>query len=284
VKSDSADEKKVAAADAGSEAAVTPVSPNYRVQSLERGLDILLALASGPTTLTQIARATGLSKATTFRLLTSLAHRHTVVKDSAANLYSLGPGAMVLGRGAGHSGGWVAELARSALAQLREQTQETVTVHVAAGSDRICIEEVPSPLPIRYTASIGASSPLSVGSAGKVLLAFMHEDVANRLIETIEPIAYPDGRIVHRDALRREVEATRRRGWAASSGERVPGASAVSVPVRGPHGGVAALSVLGPSSRFPTRRLPQLAAVLRRTAVEIESGTDSLGKREPASL
>ncbi|HKP17911.1 MAG TPA: IclR family transcriptional regulator [Gaiellaceae bacterium] len=256
------------------------------MQSLERGLDILLALAAGPATLTEIAGRTGLSKATAFRLLASLGHRHTVVKDSATNLYFLGPGAMVLGRGAGLAGGWISDLVRSALTRLWQETEETVTVHVSAGNDRICIEELPSPLPLRYTASIGASSPLVIGSAGRVLLAFMPEDVAERLIQSSPPVSYPDGTLVDHDELRRRVERTRRRGWATSSGERVPDASAVSVPVRGAHGTVAALSVLGPSARFPEGRFPALLAALRRAADEIEhaAGAPAAGERESATL
>ncbi len=253
----------------------------YRVQSVERSLDILLALAEGPATLTHIAQRTGLSKPTTFRLLASLGHRHTVVKDSAANLYFLGPGAMVLGRGAGDAGGWVSDPVRGVLVRLLDETKETVTLHVSAGTDRICIEELPSPLPLRYTASIGSAAPLAIGSAGKILLAFMRAEIAERLIATAKSAQYADGTVVDRDELRRQVQTVRKRGWATTSGERVTGASSISVPVRGAHGSLAALSVLGPSERFPRDRFEILLGRLRAAATEIERATvDPFGARE----
>jgi DNA-binding IclR family transcriptional regulator len=248
-------------------------STAYRVQSVERSLDILLALAEGPASLTRVAERTGLSKPTAFRLLASLGYRHVVVKDSTANLYFLGPGAMVLGRGVGHTGGWISDLVKGVLSRLLDGSKETVTLHVSAGTDRICIEELPSPLPIRYTASVGSAAPLAIGSAGKILLAFMRPEVAERLIATAESARYADGRVVDRDELRRQVEATRKRGWATTSGERVPGASSISVPIRGAHGSLAALSVLGPTERFPRRRFEILLGQLRAAAEEIERET-----------
>ena len=241
----------------------------YRVQSVERGVDILLVLAAGPATLTEIVRATGLSKATAYRLLATLGYKRVVVKD-ANNLYFLGPGSMMLARGADKSNGWIGALAKPALTRLAESTRETVTVHVRTGRHRMCIDEVPSSQPIRYTATIGALAPLSVGSAGRILLASIQPDECARLIADLELASFTNATIRDREVLRREVALTRKRGWATSSGERVPGASSLSVPITGLYGTVAALSVLGPKDRLPPERHPPLLAEMRRAAAEVE--------------
>jgi DNA-binding IclR family transcriptional regulator len=240
----------------------------YRVQSIERGVEILLVLAAGPATLTEIVRATGLSKATAYRLLVALGYKRMVVKDPN-NLYFLGPGSMTLARGADKSNGWIGALAKPALTRLAETTRETVTVHVRAGHDRICIDEVPSSQPIRYTATVGALAPLSVGSAGRILLASIPPEECARLIAELELPSFTAATINDRETLRREVALTRKRGWATSSGERVPGARSFSVPITTLYGTVAVLSVLGPKDRLPPERQPSLLAEMRRATEEI---------------
>jgi DNA-binding IclR family transcriptional regulator len=253
----------------------------YRVQSIERGVDILLVLTAGPATLTEIVRETGLSKATAYRLLATLAYKRMVVKDPT-NLYFLGPGSITLARGADKSNGWIGALAKPALTRLAESTRETVAVHVRAGHDRICIDEVPSSQPIRYTATIGALVSLSVGSAGRVLLASLPPDECERLIAELELPSFTAATINDRETLRKEVALTRKRGWATSSGERVPGARSISVPISGLYGTVAALSVLAPKDRLPPERQSSLLAEMRDVTEEVESMIAEIERQDNA--
>jgi len=242
-----------------------------RVQSVERSIDILMALSTGPHSLTQVARMTGLSKGTTHRLLATLDHEGLVLKNTLDNMYMLGPGILRLVRGAARGIGSIALLAEPALTKLRDQTGETVTLHVSVGVERICIEEIPSLEPVRYSAPVGSRAPLHVGSAGKVLLAFEDPEELERALTMLPLDALTPDTITDPQSLREELAMVRQNGWASSHGERVPDAAAVSVPVFSNGRIVASLSLLGPASRLTDevriRQLPDL----RKAAAAFET-------------
>lgn len=232
-----------------------------RVQSIERGIDVLMALVQGPRTLTEITRLTGLSKGTAFRMLASLGYENVVVK-AEDNTYMLGPGCLRLLDGVMHGVGAIIGAGRIALNGLREATGETVAIHVRVGTDRICIEELPSTQAIRYSSTVGSSAPLHVGSAGRVLLAYTDSEKLERMLDTLQAT---DPRL-DVATLAKELEVIRSRGYDLSEGERVHGAAAISAPILGRQGFVAALSVLGPDFRFTRERRLDLVAELRTAA------------------
>lgn len=244
---------------------------SQRVQSIERAIDILNVLAAGPKTLTEVARLSRLPKGTASRLLASLAYGDLVLKDPFDRAYVLGPGLMRLVRSVTQSFDPLVTLARPELTRLWVQTQETISLHVRLGTERVCIEELPSPNPLRYTASVGASAPLHIGSAGKVLLALQEPARLPSIVATLSMQPLTQRTIIDREELMAELETVRRSGWATSEGERVLGAVAVSVPLRGTHGEIIALSVLGPTQRLDRTRLMALVPKLKKSAAVIES-------------
>jgi DNA-binding IclR family transcriptional regulator len=242
---------------------------SYRVQSIERGIEILKALTEGPKSVTQIASETGLAKGTAFRLLASLGHHQFVVREPGSSRYLLGPGLLPLVQEITTTFGWIGSLAGEPLRELWQRTGETVTVHVRIGTNRACVEELPSEQPVRYTASVGATDPIHVGSAGKVLLAFLDEDDLQKLMPHLRLGAVTSRSITSRQQLDEELRRTRELGWAESEGERIEGAAAVSVPVRLP-GMLAALSVLGPVQRMNADERARIVPQALNTAATIE--------------
>jgi len=249
-----------------------------RVQSIERGIDILMALAHGPKTLAEVTRATGLSKATAFRILGSLGYENLVVKNNSHS-YTLGPGCLRLIQGATQGDGAITAVAGPALDALWKATEETVALHIRVGLERICVEEIPGPQPIRYVSTVGASAPLTIGSAGRVLLAYT---ASSEFESVLTAILRADAGTHSADEawLRDELDTIRRRGYALSAGERVHGAAAISVPIHGRHGFVAALSVLGPDFRLNKRRRLEMLPQLLQAAAQIG---DILGESRGAS-
>jgi DNA-binding IclR family transcriptional regulator len=243
-----------------------------RVQSVDRAIDILMALVAGPKTLTDVCRATGLSKGTAFRLLRSLADRGLVLKDPGRdNHYLLGPNLLRFAQGVTLGLGSLGTLAAPVLTRVSELTEETVTLHVRLGVERICIYVIPSPNALRYTASPGSKAPLHVGAAGLVLIAFLDEEEIEQVLSSLpQPLeVVTEDTVTEMETLRRRLAGVRGSGYAISSGERVPGAAAVSVPIRAHGELVAALSILGPETRLPPETLERYAAELQGAAAEI---------------
>jgi IclR family acetate operon transcriptional repressor len=258
-------------------ARAAPISELHpgRVQAVTRAIDVAMALRDGPRRLSDISRATGLSKGTAFRLVQTLSYRSLVFKDPDTDLYMLGPGALGLMQGVLLGLGGVVAGRSDTLRKLQLTSGETVAVHVRMGMERVCIYELPSPNPLRYTLGIGATSPLHAGAAGKAILAMLPDNEVERILRRLGMPRVTERTIVDSLALMAELKRTRARGYATSTGEVVPGACAVSVGFSALDGTLAVVSVYGPETRIPTARYPELVRGLRSAARNL---ADSLSR------
>jgi len=196
---------------------------------LDKAFAVVGALEGGPLALAGLVDATGLSRPTAHRLAVALV-AHGMVARTGDGRFALGP--RLTGLSLPHA-------ARPALERLRDETGESVQLYVRRGDRRVCVASLESPHGLRTIVAVGASLPLSVGSAGKV--------------------------------LRGDSESARR-GWAQSVEEREPGVASVSAPVCDGGGSVvAAVSVSGPIGR--TTRSPG-----RRYAAAVKAAAASIGR------
>jgi IclR family acetate operon transcriptional repressor len=227
------------------------VEAQASVRSVERAIDILLALSGGPRRLADISTDAELSRPTTYRLLSTMKLKGVVLQDHITGDYRLGPACFrLMSSMANGNAGFPVE-ATKALERLRDATSETVAVHVMAGSSRICVQELSSPHSIRYTSGLGATAPLYCGSAGKVLLAFLPQREREQTLRSLRLAPVTGNTITDPAALRAELTEIAGSGTATSVGERVAGAVGVSAPVFDSAGRVlAAISVLGPAERL----------------------------------
>jgi DNA-binding IclR family transcriptional regulator len=135
-----------------------------------------------------------------------------------------------------------------ALERLRQETGETVSLHTILGEERVCIAEFVSPEQIRMESGVGHVYPLYAGAAGKVLIAWDEERLSR--LPALLPAVGP-GTIRSHEELEAELAAVRRRGYATSTSEVVPGAASLAVPVFDSNGAVAAaINVAGPATRW----------------------------------
>jgi len=221
-----------------------------------------IAEAGRPLTLTEIAAAVDVSMPTARRLLKALESRDLIVADSEPRGYVLGFGIMQLARVILDRDDLIAASA-PALERLRTESGETVSLQRLVDDQRVPVAELLSPHSIRMMSGVGTPYPLDRGAAGKAILAFL----ADYRIERLTAVSSaPQG-------LRQELDAVRRRGWAISAAEVVPGARSVAAPILDFTGGVcASLNVTGPVERFTE----QVAVSLAPTVVEIAAGITHL--------
>jgi DNA-binding IclR family transcriptional regulator len=219
---------------------------------LDKAFVVLDVIEQRPRSLADLVDVTGLSRATAHRLATAL-EAHGMVRRDDEGRFALGARLIALGRAAIESVP-LAAAAAAALEELRDATGESVQLYVREGDRRICVAALQSPHGLRTIVPLGASLPLDVGSAGRLLLG-------------PDPSSNGNGKGAPRAAADP--------GWVASVGEREAGVASVSAPVRDAAGRVvAAVSVSGPierTTRQPGRRYgPAVVAAARRVEREAE--------------
>ena len=107
---------------------------------------------------------------------------------------------------------------------------------------------------LRLEVQLGNPYPLHAGASSKAFLAFLSaEEIELYLAQHhLDPVT--EKTIVDPEALRLELAAIKRRGYATSQGERQVGAASIAAPVFDHDGHViAVLSAAGPLSRFKPR-------------------------------
>ncbi len=226
--------------------------PRPGTQAVSRAVGLLKAFtdARPEWRLADIAREAGLHRATVHRLLGALEREGMIARDESGELYRLGPEAIALGARAVRATD-LRGSARAELESLARITGETATLEVPVGTDMLILDEVLGPALVGATASLGTRWPMKRTSTGKAVLA----------------------------ARRRKPDAESRRGYAVAREELERGYSAVGAAILDAAGvPIAAISVGGPTIRFPAPRIPKLGAIVRDAATRISA---TLGHREP---
>jgi DNA-binding IclR family transcriptional regulator len=216
----------------------------------------------------EIAQAVRLPKSTVHRLLCDLAETGLVERTREGG-YRLGYRMWRLGRIARPYDALV-RLARPHLRGLAERSRESAFLTVREGRHSVCIDAVEGPEYIRMSLRIDATAPLHLGASNRILLAFLPVDESHHMIQRLEPDA------TRRERLWHDLARIRSEGYAYSTAQLTPGASAIAVPVLDRKGGgFAGLSVGGPTDRFPLDRaralLPDLFAAANALADARES-------------
>ena len=261
------------------------VDDNSPVRAITRAIDVLTSLEDGPQTLARIAERTELSKPTVHRILATLGRSQFAIQNPATGEYVLGPGCLGIADAVLRGLGGLGMLARGTLEALTESSQETVALHVPAGTQRVCVAQVPSPQPVRYTSSVGAAKPIYTGSMGKILLAFTDEDDRRELFDRLQLVAVTSTTVTDRSQLEAQLIQARKRGYAVSRGEQADGVAAISAPVFAANGHImAALSVLGPSARMPDPTMNKLRPLVIAAAKEVSTSLGYDGRRLAASV
>jgi DNA-binding IclR family transcriptional regulator len=250
----------------------TPGVP--RNQSLERAVAILraVALPSGPATTTEIAAAVGLPRATTSRMLATLADAGLVDRPPGSQGWILGYEATRLGRAADPYGILIRR-AQAPLEELAASTGESSLLAVTRGAlDVEILSQVDAPNLLRATNWVGRRFELHASVSGKLAYARLPPDVLEALLAEQRFERYTEYTIVDRERFRAEIACVRRDGHARSVDELELGLTmvGVDVPTSTPRAGVASVGIMGATARIAPR-LDQALQAVRATAAQISS-------------
>ena len=247
-----------------------------RVQSVERAVALLDAIAVGPargSTVAELALACGINRATAWRLLATLEGRGLVDRDPATSRYQIGYTVARLAAAAGADG----VVRRGHHVGERSSAQSGEAVSRAAGrrSGLVYVDEVapPAVLTVNWLAR---PVPLHATSTGKAWLAWLPEAEARGVLGPVLD-GFTDATVTDPERLLAEFGQIRDCGYAVSAGELEPALCGVSAPVlrRGEDRPLAVFSIWGYADRIPPSRLPALGAVAIEAAAAVESALRS---------
>jgi IclR family transcriptional regulator, pca regulon regulatory protein len=256
----------------------TPARDSDFVQSLDRGLAVIRAF--GPDrerlSLSEVARATGLTRAAARRFLLTLVKLGYVRSDGRE--FSLRPRVLELGY-AYLSGLAMPEIAAPHLEELVARLRESSSISVLDGHHIVYVARVPTKRIMTVAISVGTRFPAFATSMGRVLLAAMSDEDFERYLEeaTFEPLT---ARTVTDPArLRDIVKEVAKQGYAIVDQELEEGLRAVAAPIRGSGDAViAAINVSAHASRVSLGAMrTELLPALLETARHIETDLKSQG-------
>jgi IclR family transcriptional regulator, pca regulon regulatory protein len=246
------------------------------VQSLDRGLAVIRAF--GPDrerlSLSEVARATGLTRAATRRFLLTLVKLGYVRNDGRE--FSLRPRVLELGY-AYLSGLAMPEIAAPHLEELVARVRESSSISVLDGHHIVYVARVPTKRIMAVAISVGTRFPAYATSMGRVLLAGMSPEELDRYLAeaALEPIT---ARTVTEPArLRDIVTEVARQGYAIVDQELEEGLRAIAAPIRGTGESVtAAINLSAHASRVSMAAMrSELLPLLLETARRIEADLKS---------
>lgn len=219
------------------------------IRAVGRALSIFDAYDNEHTSLSlqDIAERIQMPKTTAFRLVATLERAGFLIRLDNQQ-YCLSLKLARLG-GLVRSTLSIRDIARPVMLEVNEQTSETIALNGIVGVDRIVLEVVDTPAPLMSMLRLGEHMPLLYGASGRMLMAHMPLDQLEEVLRI--NVREPN---FDRAALDQQLQRFRRQGYALTRGQRVPGLTAIAVPIFDLEGRVPySLALTGPSVRVDPR-------------------------------
>lgn len=243
----------------------------YFVPGLHRGLLVLEALAEAqkPLSISDIARALGVTRSAAFRLVYTL--RHTGFIESEQDSKKVRLGGRVLSLGFSYLAGMsIIETAQPELDLLRDATGITAHIGIRDNRDLLYLACAHSRSGFVSTINVGSRFAVHMTPMGWLLLS----DLAPRRIGELFPDqpykALTEHSPLTLEALLDRVMKAGAQGYVVSRGILEPGGSSICAPVLNAQNKVvAAIDISGPDVGFDETRMDQYLSEVRAAAQRI---------------
>lgn len=221
------------------------------VRSINRALRILKCFNWNERefTLTEVSQKVDLAKSTTSRLLSTLESEGFISKNEKTNHYKLGNAIYFLGLIAKESID-LKQICQSIMEEICHSTKETVNLYLLDNLEKVCFNQVESPLAIKRYVRIGERSPIWYGATGKSILAYLDESIWYDMSKELKK--YTEKTVVDPDEFISELNTIKARGYSVSIGEKEHDVGCVAAPIFDDSKKViGCVSISGPQYRFP---------------------------------
>jgi IclR family pca regulon transcriptional regulator len=225
------------------------------VQSFARGLAVIRAFnAERPEqTLTDVAAATGLTRAGARRILLTLQTLGYV--EAEGRLFRLTPKILDLGFAYLTSMPFW-NLAEPVMEELSAKVHESCSAAVLDRTEIVYVLRVPTHKIMTINLSIGSRLPAYCTSMGRVLLAALDDDTLEATLNSAPLYAHTSRTVTDKEELKKVIAQVRRQGWAIVDQELEGGLISLSAPIRNRQGRViAAMNISGNAQRNSAKQM-----------------------------
>lgn len=226
-----------------------------------RALDVLDCFQDDSVvSLKEIIDRTGVTRSRAMRLLGTLVSRGYLIEDPDKRNYYLGIKLAILGTSFENFNN-IEVITRPVLKQLAILTGESATLYVLDSFERVALIREEGTHAIRYSVREGQRMPLHVGAAAKILLAYAPAELVQKVASS---------QSADLNKLIKEIDATRKKGYAISKGENVPDAHAIAAPVFDYKNKlIGAIGIAGPAHRLDDDQIKNRLNVIREAAKDL---------------
>ncbi|WP_144148553.1 IclR family transcriptional regulator [Paraburkholderia sp. BCC1884] len=225
------------------------------VQSFARGLAVIRAFdATRPEqTLTDVAAATGLTRAGARRILLTLQTLGYV--EAEGRLFRLTPKILDLGFAYLTSMPFW-NLAEPVMEQLSAEVHESCSAAVLDRTEIVYVLRVPTHKIMTINLSIGSRLPAYCTSMGRVLLSALDDETLEATLSSAPLYAHTARTVTDKEELKKVIAQVRRQGWAIVDQELEGGLISLSAPIRNRQGRViAAMNISGNAQRNSAKQM-----------------------------
>lgn len=156
------------------------------------------------------------------------------------------------------------------LRSVAEEIGETCNIATPDREGMIYLDRVETHWPLRIQLPVGTQVPFYCTASGKMYLSSLRPAYFDRYLSTALLDSKTQGTITDKDALKAEIEATRKRGYSTDDEEFMEGMAAIAVPIFDDRKRlVSTLSVHAPLQRRDLASLSKSVDTLKSAAIEL---------------
>jgi IclR family pca regulon transcriptional regulator len=214
------------------------------IESLDRGLRVLELFGGGqqPMTLSDLAKAADLPRATARRILFTLERAGFVASDG--KLFRLTPRVLVLAS-AYLASNHVVSVLQPALDKLSADAQEISSMAILDGNDAVFIARASPTRVFSSGIDIGYRLPAFCTSVGRVLLTRLSDGELTASLDAMDLAPLTPFTVTDRKRLLQAIRSDRAQDYSLVDREAEPGFRSISVPVRRYDGTIVAAINMG---------------------------------------
>ena len=243
-----------------------------KVKSLHKALCILDLFNDIPYErgVSEIAEAMELPKSTVHNILHTFVQYGLLEYIENTKRYRIGHKAVELGHAYRQTNDLVS-IMKPYMDTIANETREHVYLGKRTPDNQVLYLESSAPeTSMSISNVIGIKAPLYCTGIGKAILAFSPDSVFEQVVSTDMP-KFTVNTIADPEGLAREIQQIRSVGYATDDMEHEFGVKCVAIPLFDPKETlVGAISISGPSLRFPKYKLEEYAVMLQSIAMQIK--------------